>query len=101
VQVKTAVEQFAATFPKVRILVTSLTYAYQKQDWKLTGFHEAVLAPFSRVQIERFVQRWCAFVGQARKLSPEDAQGRAVQLNTVIMRNPRLLELAERPLLLT
>lgn len=101
VQVKTAVEQFAATFPKVRILVTSRTYAYQKQDWKLTGFAEAVLAPFGTMQIRTFVERWYAFVGQARKLSVEDAQGRAVQLNNVILRTPRLLELAERPLLLT
>ena len=48
VQVKTAVEQFAAAFPKVRVLVTSRTYAYQRQDWKLRGFSEAVLAPFWR-----------------------------------------------------
>ena len=100
-QVKAVVEQFAATFPKVRILVTSRTYAYQKQDWKLDSFREAVLAPFSRAQIERFVQRWYAFVGQARKLAEDDAKGRAAQLNSAITRNPRLLELAERPLLLT
>jgi len=101
IQVKAVVEQFAATFPKVRILVTSRTYAYQKQNWKLDGFREAVLAPFSQAQIERFVQRWYAFVGQARKLAEDEAKGRAVQLNSAIMRNPRLLELAERPLLLT
>ena len=29
-QAKTAVEQFAAMFPKVRVLVTSRTYAYQR-----------------------------------------------------------------------
>lgn len=38
--VKTVVEQFAAAFPKVRVLVTSRTYAYQQQDWKLRGFAE-------------------------------------------------------------
>ena len=32
VQVKTAVEQFAAAFPKVRVLVTSRTYAYRGRD---------------------------------------------------------------------
>ncbi|MGE0684156.1 MAG: SUMF1/EgtB/PvdO family nonheme iron enzyme [Candidatus Binatia bacterium] len=100
-QVKTAVEGFAAVFPKVRIVVTSRTYAYQKQDWKLTGFREAVLAPFEPAQMRAFVERWYTFVGQVRKLTAEDAQGRAVQLNTAIKRNPRLLELAERPLLLT
>ena len=75
VQVKTAVEQFAAVFPKVRVLVTSRTYAYQRQDWKLRGFAEAVLAPFDEAQMHRFVDRWYAYVGQARRLSADDTQG--------------------------
>ena len=65
-QVKTAVEQFAAAFPKVRVLVTSRTYGYQRQDWKLRGFAEAVLAPFGEAQMHRFIDRWYAYVGQAR-----------------------------------
>ncbi|HEX9869624.1 MAG TPA: SUMF1/EgtB/PvdO family nonheme iron enzyme, partial [Candidatus Tectomicrobia bacterium] len=100
-QVKAAVEQFGGVFPNVRILVTSRTYAYQKQDWKLHGFAEATLAPFGTAQIERFVERWYAYVGQARGLSADAAQGRGVLLNTAIGRNPRLYELATRPLLLT
>jgi formylglycine-generating enzyme required for sulfatase activity len=101
VQVKTAVEQFAAVFPKVRVLVTSRTYAYQRQDWKLRGFAEAVLAPFSEAQMHRFVERWYAYVGQARRLSADDTQGRAALLKQAIARTPRLYELATRPLLLT
>lgn len=101
VQVKAAVEQFADAFPKVRILVTSRTYAYQKQDWKLRDFAETALTPFGAAQIHRFVERWYAFVGQARRLSDADAQGRATVLNQAIERNPRLHELATRPLLLT
>jgi formylglycine-generating enzyme required for sulfatase activity len=101
VEVKAAVEQFAAAFPKVRVLVTSRTYAYQKQDWKLRGFSEVVLAPFGAAQIRRFVERWYAFVGQARNLAEGDAQGRAALLNNAIGHNPRLYELATRPLLLT
>src|SRR5712691_12837616 len=101
VQVKTAVEQFAAAFPKVRVLVTSRTYAYQRQDWKLRGFAEAVLAPFNTAQMHRFVERWYAYVGQARRLSPDDTQGRAALLKQAITRTPRLYELATRPLLLT
>ncbi|MGE0683978.1 MAG: SUMF1/EgtB/PvdO family nonheme iron enzyme, partial [Candidatus Binatia bacterium] len=101
VQVKDAVEQFAAAFPKVRILATSRTYAYQKQDWKLRGFAEAVLAPFGQAQIQRFVERWYAFVGQVRALPETDARGRATLLNNAIAANPRLHELATRPLLLT
>jgi formylglycine-generating enzyme required for sulfatase activity len=101
VQVKAAVEQFAATFNRVRVLVTSRTYAYQQQDWKLNGFSEAVLAPFEQAQIRRFVQRWYAYVGQARGLSTQEAQGRAVRLNEAIAHSSRLYELATRPLLLT
>jgi formylglycine-generating enzyme required for sulfatase activity len=101
VQVKTAVEQFAAVFPKVRVLVTSRTYAYQRQDWKLRDFAEAVLAPFGEAQMHRFVDRWYAYVGQARRLSADDVQGRATLLKQAIARTPRLYELATRPLLLT
>ena len=100
-QVKAAVEQFAAAFNRVRVLVTSRTYAYQQQDWKLNGFSEAVLAPFEQAQIRRFVQRWYDYVGQARGLSTQEAQGRAVRLNEAITHSSRLYELATRPLLLT
>ena len=37
-QIKQAVEEFAAAHPLCRILVTSRTYAYQKQAFRLTGF---------------------------------------------------------------
>ena len=100
-QVKAAVEGFAAAFPRVRVLVTSRTYAYQKQNWKLDHFGEAVLVPFGEAQIKSFVERWYAYVGQVRGLPTEEAQGRAALLNDVIRRNPRLFELAQRPLLLT
>jgi formylglycine-generating enzyme required for sulfatase activity len=99
--VKAAVEQFAATFSKVRILVTSRTYAYQRQDWKLRRFAEAVLAPFATAQMQHFVQRWYAYVGPLRGLSVGHAQGSAAQLTAIIRRNPRLYALATRPLLLT
>ena len=100
-QVKSAVEQFATLFPNVRLLVTSRTYAYQRQDWKLNHFAEAGLAPFSPAQIHAFVDRWYAHVGPARGLSDNDIQGQALLLNDAIRRNPRLSELAMRPLLLT
>ena len=101
VQVKAAVEQFAAAFPKVHVLATSRIYAYQHQAWKLRDFAEATLAPFGQTQIQKFVERWYAFVGHVRRLTEADAQGRAVLLNNAITRNPRLFELATRPLLLT
>ncbi len=101
VQVKQAVQGFAADFPRCRFVVTSRTYAYQRQDWKLPGFSEAVLAPFSPAQIQQFVDDWYAHMAAVRRLNRDDAQGRATLLKDAIRRSDRLAELAERPLLLT
>ena len=99
-QIKQAVEDFSKTFPKCRILVTSRTYAYQKQDWRLPSFTDTELAPFSDAQIERFVDNWYAHTSALRD-KKQDAQGNAELLKRAIASNPRLRELAERPLLLT
>ena len=101
VQVKQAVQGFSADFPRCRFVVTSRTYAYQRQDWKLPGFSEAVLAPFSPAQINQFVDGWYAHMAAVRGLNRADAQGRATLLKDAIRRNDRLRQLAERPLLLT
>ncbi len=100
-QVKAAVQGLVNDFPRCRFLVTSRTYAYQRQEWKLTGFAEVVLAPFTPGQVARFVERWYAHIGQVRGWHPDHTQGQAVILQTAIARSERLAELAERPLLLT
>ena len=101
IQVKQAVQGFAADFPRCRFVVASRTYAYQRQDWKLSGFSETVLAPFSPAQITQFVDGWYAHLAAVRGLNQGDAQGRAALLKEAIRRSDRLRELAERPLLLT
>ncbi len=100
-QIKQVVEDFARAFPKCRILVTSRTYAYQQQAWRLSGFRETVLATFTRGQIIRFVDRWYAHSAEVRGMNADQAQGEAAILKQTILRNVRLASLAQRPLLLT
>jgi formylglycine-generating enzyme required for sulfatase activity len=100
--VKGAVLDFRRQFPRLRILLTSRTYAYQRQEWRLPGFAEAVLAPFRPEQVESFVNKWYAHMGQMRKgLTADEAQGRGAILKRAIRHNPHLRGLATRPLLLT
>ncbi|PIE34017.1 hypothetical protein CSA56_08860 [candidate division KSB3 bacterium] len=100
-QIKQVVEDFAASFPKCRILVTSRTYAYQRQEWQLCEFQDTVLAPFTQPQIRCFIDHWYDHLTDIRGLNPEDARGRAELLKRVIFQSERLYNFAERPLLLT
>lgn len=100
-QIKQAVQDFAATFHKCRFLVTSRTYAYQRQEWKLDGFAEVQLLPFTAGQIRGFVGAWYAHMVELLRLTESDARGRAEVLNRTVEHNERIRELAERPLLLT
>lgn len=100
-KIKQAIESFARDFAKCRILVTTRTYAYQKEDWKLKGFTEAVLTTFSKGQIINFVDRWYAHIAVLRHLNETDAKGRAVRLKHAIFQQQSLLDLASRPILLT
>ena len=100
-QIKEAVKDFSALFPRCRMLITSRTYAYQKENWRLSGFTETVLAPFSAGQVRRFVDHWYADLAIQRGLAPDKAKGDAESLKRVIFSSDRLQALAERPLLLT
>jgi formylglycine-generating enzyme required for sulfatase activity len=100
-QIIQIVHQVKEAYPACRVMVTSRLYAYRRQDWALEGFDATVLAPFSRGQIIRFVDRWYAHIAQLRGMSPQDAQGRAQLLKRAVFASDRLQALAERPLLLT
>ena len=100
-QIKQAVEDFARVYPNCRMMVTSRTYAYQEQKWHLTNFSKTILAPFSKGQINNFIEHWYVHMSSTRGMNMEDAQGRAEQLKSAIYSNYRLRALAERPLLLT
>ena len=100
-QIRQAVVSFCQSLGKCRVLLTSRTYAYRNQEWKLPGFAEGELAPFSRGQIHWFISRWYAQMATLGRLPEEDAQGRAVLLERAVFTGIRLLGLARRPLLLT
>jgi formylglycine-generating enzyme required for sulfatase activity/energy-coupling factor transporter ATP-binding protein EcfA2 len=101
VQIKQVVQDIARTCRRSHILVTSRTYAYQEQQWRLPDFADTVLAPFSKGQIERFVDRWYEQMAALGRFSAQDATGRATLLKGTILNSPRLFEFSERPLLLT
>jgi formylglycine-generating enzyme required for sulfatase activity/predicted ATPase len=101
VQIKAVVEDFISSLAHCRVLVTSRTYAYQEQAWRLTGFAEAILAPFTKGQIVRFIDRWYQHTAKLRGQHPDDARGRAALLEYTVLNNKHLGELAMRPLLLT
>jgi formylglycine-generating enzyme required for sulfatase activity len=100
-QIKQAVQDFAASFAKCRFLVTSRTYAYQRQDWKLDGFAETQLLPFTPGQIAAFVDAWYGHMVQLERLPEAAARDRGDALKRAARQNRHVGELAERPLLLT
>jgi formylglycine-generating enzyme required for sulfatase activity len=103
VLIKQAVAGLRVNFPALRIVMTSRTYAYRRQNWRLAGFAECELAPFSDEQIKTFVGRWYDHRSETdRRLPPEEARGRAALLRRAIFhRGSHLLPLARSPLLLT
>ena len=100
-QITRMVEDCAGAFPHCRIVVTSRTYAYQKQEWRLGNFRESVLANFSNSQIRYFIEHWYRHIGALRRMSKKKIASETTRLQEAIFSSPRLSSFAERPLLLT
>jgi formylglycine-generating enzyme required for sulfatase activity/tRNA A37 threonylcarbamoyladenosine biosynthesis protein TsaE len=95
-----AVNDLASLYPRHRYVVTCRPYAYVGQPWKLTGFHEVTLAPFSDEQIDRFIQNWYERLTERKRIERAASGEKARRLIEAVHRRD-LLGLAERPLLLT
>ncbi|MFN8442987.1 MAG: SUMF1/EgtB/PvdO family nonheme iron enzyme [Caldilineaceae bacterium] len=100
-QLKAVINDFAASFGKCRILITSRPYAYKQESWKIDGFVDTTLASFSDPQIRHFIDRWYEHIAPLRNYKSDDAKGRAERLKKAIFDSERLHVLAEQPLLLT
>lgn len=92
------IEGFAKTYSQCRILVTCRPYAYRDPQWQLRSFAVSHLAPFSRGQMIRFIQRWYISLGT---LEPDAAAARGAKLQRAVLGRSSLRDLAERPLLLS
>ena len=97
-----SVDGFVARYPRHRYLVTCRPYAYVGQPWRLSGFSEVTLAPFSEEQIGHFIDVWYNELARRGRFTQAqaEAEARAGQLKAAAARTD-LRGLAERPLLLT
>ncbi len=95
-----SVNELCALYPSHHYVVTCRPYAYVGQPWRLSGFHEVTLAPFSEEQIERFIENWYERLTERGRIERTLAIEKARRLKDAVRRRD-LLGLAERPLLLT
>lgn len=101
-QLRQAIEEFSASFPKCRIVISSRPYAYQEERWRLPRFAETHLAPFDLWQMERFIDYYFLhLLGAHTPLAIQEAQTQANVLKAAIKNDRYLRELATTPLLLT
>ncbi|KQX11293.1 hypothetical protein ASC82_20690 [Streptomyces sp. Root431] len=89
---------FAARHPRVRIVVTSRGYGYQRTVLDGAGFTNFMLQDLDREQIGTFAERWFALAhpedhDQARKLTE--------RVTSAVDASPSVRELAGNPLILT
>ena len=98
--VQEAVEAFCGQcHEESRVLVTCRIRSSQEKA-RLSAFTNVTLASFGTGQIDDFVGRWYQALADLGTLKPQEAERRAENLRAAA-KEPRLLELARNPLLLT
>ncbi|MEZ5328787.1 MAG: SUMF1/EgtB/PvdO family nonheme iron enzyme [Verrucomicrobiales bacterium] len=100
-RLRASITSFRKTFPKVHLVVTSRTYAYERDGWQLDRFHDARLSPFEEDERTAFLKRWFAHAAPKRGILPDQATARRDRLQSQIEAREHLRKLAENPLLLT
>jgi len=100
-EVRDWVKEIAATFPEVRLIVTSRPHAVEEGWLENEGFGEADLQPMDTASIERFIDHWHEAVGQEVQQEEEVTalQGLAQNLKAALMGNRAIRRLATNPLL--
>ncbi|MCL4870521.1 MAG: SUMF1/EgtB/PvdO family nonheme iron enzyme [Anaerolineae bacterium] len=100
-QLRQEILTFAATFKKVRILVTGRPYAYDKPEWQLDAFTRTDLLDFDQAQMFAYIdRRYALMAGGQAGLAEGEAQRYAQELKQQIKEREALQNLAARPLLL-
>ncbi|MDH3349036.1 MAG: NACHT domain-containing protein, partial [Desulfobulbaceae bacterium] len=98
--VVTQINNFAENYCHNRYLVTCRIYAYVDKAYQLGNFSRTILAPFSKDQINHFNDAWYQELAAQKRPLEGKPQELAARLKTAV-KGDDLLELAERPLILT
>lgn len=101
-RVRDAVEDFARTYDRARIIVTCRTFSYQDPAWRLASdrFPSYELAPFDEEKIDRFIGAWYEELADLRAVRSEDVKALSDKLRQAV-RRPDLWRMGSNPLLLT
>ena len=99
--IKELIREITETYGRVRILVTSRPYAYEKKEWQLPGFAVARLTPFNDDQIKAFIRRWYNQAALNGRIEQETVAGGIADLSRAVFSAQSLLEFSRSPLLLT
>jgi formylglycine-generating enzyme required for sulfatase activity len=97
-----AVQHFVASLQdNSQVIITARPYAYADPEWHLPSFQVLALAPFSKEQINHFINHWHIAVSELMGWGSHVWEDRAKKLMRIIQKRTYLFDLATRPLLLT